>query len=356
VERLAGTITGMTSNPADRAKLELAGEVDRYAPARITGELNLLAAQSYLDITASFRNIELTSFNPYSGKFAGYRIDKGKLNIETSYRVENRRLAAQHRFTLDQLQLGERVESADAVSLPLKLAVALLKDRNGVIDIDLPVSGSLDDPQFRLGPIIWKAVLNLLGKIVTSPFALLGNLFGGGEDLSQLPFAPGSAELEAAAQQRLASLRQALVERPGLQIDIPSTLDPAADRAALLEQRWSAAVGVMALSREAYRDRLLAMHRERLGSRADIPKPAPAAPGEPPPDAVEHAIAVLEPLLRATLMVAEEELTALADARAARVRDALLADGGVDPARVFLIRGEPAATADGAVQMKLSLK
>jgi len=357
VERLAGTITGMTSTPGERARLELAGEVDRYAPARIAGELNLLAAQSYLDITASFRNIELTSFNPYSGKFAGYRIDKGKLNIETSYKVENRRLAAEHRFTLDQLQLGERVESADAVSLPLKLAVALLKDRNGVIDIDLPVSGSLDDPRFRLGPIIWKAVLNLLGKIVTSPFALLGKMFGGGADLSQLPFAPGSAELDAAARERLASLRQALIERPGLQLDIPSTLDPAADRGALLERRWNEAVGdAAAASREAYRDRLLELHRERLGQRADIPKPPAPAPGESPADPVEHAITVLEPLLRATQSVAEEELAALAEGRAARVRDSLLADGAVNPARVFLIRGEPAATADGAVQMKLSLK
>jgi uncharacterized protein involved in outer membrane biogenesis len=357
VERLDGTVTGMSSAPGDRAKLELTGEVDRYAPARIAGEINLLAAQSYLDIGASFRNIELTSFNPYSGKFAGYRIDKGKLSIETSYKVENRRLAAEHRFVLDQLQLGERVESADAVSLPLKLAVALLRDRNGVIDIDLPVSGSLDDPKFRVGPIIWKAVLSLLGKIVTAPFALLGSLFGGGADLSELHFAPGSAALDAATQERVASLRKALVERPGLQIDIPSTADPAADREALLAARWSAALaGTGQADPVAYRDRLLALHRERLGTKAVVPKPPEPAQGEPAPDPVQHAIATLEPLVRATFTVSDEELAALAEQRAAAVRDALLADGVVDPARVFLIRGGPSASADGAVRMVLSLK
>jgi len=357
VERLGGTITGMTSAPGDRAKLELTGEVDRYAPARIAGEVNLLAAQSYLDIAASFRNIELTSFNPYSGKFAGYHIDKGKLTIETSYKVENRRLAAEHRFVLDQLQLGERVESADAVSLPLKLAIALLKDRNGVIDIDLPVSGSLDDPKFRIGPIVWKAVLGLLGKIVTAPFALLGRLFGGGEDLSELRFAPGAAALDAAAGERVAALRKALAERPGLQIDVPSAVHPAADREALAAARWNALLaGTETADRAGYRDRLLALHRERLGTRADVPKASAPAAGAPAPDPVEHAIAFLEPLLRATVVVGDEELAALGEQRAAGVRDALLADGAVDPARVFLIRGQPAESADGAVRMVLSLK
>jgi hypothetical protein len=249
------------------------------------------------------------------------------------------------------------VESADAVSLPLKLAVALLRDRNGVIDIDLPVSGSLDDPKFRVGPIIWKAVLSLLGKIVTAPFALLGSLFGGGADLSELDFAPGSAALDAAAQERVASLRKALAERPGLQLDIPSTADPATDREALLAARWDAAVaGTGVADPAAYRDRLLALHRERLGTKAVIPRPPKPAEGEPEPDPVRHAIATLEPLVRATFTIGDEELAALAEQRAAAVRDALLADGAVDPARIFLIRGEPAGTADGAVRMVLSLK
>ncbi|NDY74928.1 DUF748 domain-containing protein, partial [Desulfobacter hydrogenophilus] len=131
-----------------------------------------------------FKGVELTSATPYSGHFAGYKIEKGKLSVDIDYKIENRNLTAAHKFVIDQLELGDRVESPDAVHLPLKIAVALLKDRNGVIDIDLPVTGSLDDPQFKIGPLIWKAVLNLLTKIATAPFAMLGHLFGGGEQMN----------------------------------------------------------------------------------------------------------------------------------------------------------------------------
>ena len=356
VERLAGTIKGLSSDPGRRAHLELDGEVDRYAPAHIEGELNVLAAQSYLDIGANFRNIELTSFTPYAGKFAGYRIDKGKLSIEMKYHVENRQLAADHKFVINQLQLGERVDSPDAVSLPLKLAVALLKDRNGVIDIDLPVQGSLDDPQFRLGPIIWKAVVGLLGKIVTSPFTLLGKLFGGGADLSSVEFAPGSAALDVTARENVAALRKALVERPNLDLDIPSTLDAAADRAAMVERDWSRAVSVASGDRSAYLARLKQLHLERLGHKAEIPKPPRPAEGEPAVDPVEHAIAVLEPIVRMTIVVQDADLAALGQARAEAVREALLGDATVDPSRLFLIRGEPVTEADGTVRMTLTLK
>jgi uncharacterized protein involved in outer membrane biogenesis len=371
IERLAGAITGMTSDPGARARIEFDGEVDRYAPTRIEGELNLLAAESYMDINASFRNIELTSFNPYSGKFAGYRIDKGKLSIETKYHVEERILTANHQFIINQLQLGDKVESPDAVGLPLKLAVALLKDRNGVIDIDLPVSGTLDDPKFRLGPIIWKAVLNLLVKIVTSPFALLGNLFGGGADLSSVDFAPGSAVLDASATEKVVALKKALDERPSLNLDIPSTFDPPADRKVLEEQKWEQALDHAGIAageqptdadqawrndREEYLKRLKLLHRERLGSKPEIPKPPKPAEGALPVDPTEYAIAALEPVLRATAVVEEPELAALGEARAAAVRDVLLGDGTIDPTRVFMIRGEPVTATDGTVRMVLTLK
>ncbi len=369
VEALAGTIKGLSSDPAKRARIELDGEVDRYAPARVEGELNILAAQSYLDIGANFHNIELTSFTPYSGKFAGYRIDKGKLTIETKYHVENRRLTANHKFTINQLQLGERVDSPDAVSLPLKLAVALLKDRNGVIDVDLPVEGSLDDPQFRLGPIIWKAVLNLFAKIVTSPFTLLGKLFGGGADLSGVDFAPGSAALDTAAEEKVAALSKALIERPSLNLDIPSTLDAAADREAMAAERWNQLLsgnspGAGATSgseawrsdRKAYLERLKRLHVERLGHKAEIPPAPKPAEGEAAVDPTEHAIAALEPLLRATVVVEDSALAALGQARAEAIRERLLAGSGIDPSRIFLIRGEPVTAADGKLRMTLSLK
>ncbi len=152
IEELSGTVTGLSSKAGSRAQVKLDGKVDAYAPVTIEGEVNYFSADTYTDLRLAFDNMELTTFTPYSGKFAGYRIEKGKLSVVFVYKVEDRQLNAQHKVVLNQLQLGERVESKDATTLPVKLAIALLKDRNGVIDLDLPVTGSLDDPKFRLGP------------------------------------------------------------------------------------------------------------------------------------------------------------------------------------------------------------
>ena len=176
IQNLGGTVLGLSSNPSSRAKVDLHGNVDAFSPVSITGEVNLLSAALYTDLAMSFRNIELSIFNPYSGKFAGYNIAKGKLTTELHYKVDSRKLDAQHHIVIDQLEFGDKTASKDAVSLPVKLAVALLKDRNGVIDLNLPVTGSLDDPKFRLAPIIWKVLVNILEKAVTAPFALLGAL------------------------------------------------------------------------------------------------------------------------------------------------------------------------------------
>jgi hypothetical protein len=233
IQSLNGSILGLSSNPRSRAKVELKGKVDRYAPVHIWGETNPLAATTYSDIKMSFKGVELTSATPYSGHFAGYKIEKGKLSVDIDYKIENRQLTAAHKFVIDQLELGERVESPDAIHLPLKIAIALLKDRNGVIDIDLPVTGSLDDPQFKIGPLIWKAVLNLLGKIATAPFALLGHLFGGGEQMNYIDFHPGSAVLDASEHDKLVALVKALEEKGTLELDVPVTFSPDLDRPGL---------------------------------------------------------------------------------------------------------------------------
>ncbi|HEY2399348.1 MAG TPA: DUF748 domain-containing protein, partial [Steroidobacteraceae bacterium] len=241
IQSLNGSILGLSSNPNSHAKVELKGKVDRYAPVHIWGETNPLAATTYSDIKMNFKGVELTSATPYSGHFAGYKIEKGKLSVDIDYKIENRQLTASHKFVIDQLELGERVESPDAIHLPLKIAVALLKDRNGVIDIDLPVTGSLDDPQFRIGPLIWKAVLNLLTKIATAPFALLGHLFGGGEQMNYIDFHPGSAVLDASEHDKLVALVKALKDKEKLELDVPITYSADVDRpglaAAHLNQR-----------------------------------------------------------------------------------------------------------------------
>ena len=365
MEELTGFIKGSSSDPAARSTLQLDGQVDRYAPVHIAGQLNLLAPMAYIDIEAFFRNIDLTSFNPYSTKFIGYQIAKGKLFIDTRYKVEDNRLEATHKVRLDQLEFGEKIDSPDAIGLPIKLAVALLKDSKGVIDLELPVSGSVDDPQFRLGPIIWKAFVGLLTKIVTAPFALLGNLFGGGEDLSYIDFATGSTTLDTAALDKIAALRKAVAERPTLKLQIPWAALPAADGPALENASWAAAVSAAddgtpseawKTDRADYLRRLRALYEQANGRKPDLQKPPKPAEGEQKPDPIEFFIGQLEPGLRAGYAVGAAEIDALAQARAVAVRDALLGEDGVAAERVFVARGEAAAAAGDGVRMTLALE
>ena len=250
IQQLNGSVVGLSSDETSRAKIDLEGKVDRYAPATIDGEMNLLSATLFTNIRLKFAGVDMTSVTPYSGRFAGYEIEKGKLSIDVTYKVENRALDAKQKFVIDQLQLGDKVKSPDAVSLPLKLAVALLKDRNGVIDIDLPMTGSLDDPKFRLGPLIWKAFVGLLTKIATAPFALIGSLFGGGPEVNFVEFEPGAILLDPAGQEKMATVKKALVERPALQVDVPMAYSAELDGGLIERQALDASLAKLAGSQK----------------------------------------------------------------------------------------------------------
>ena len=369
---LAGTVRGLSGRPDARADVNIAGKIDQYAPVTITGKVNFLAAVSYTDLKMSFKNVDLGVLSPYSGKFAGYWIDKGKLSVDLNYLIENRKLTADHRIIVNQLQLGDRVESPDATHLPVKLAIALLKDRNGVIDLDLPVTGSLDDPQFRIGPIIWKVIVNIIEKAITAPFALLGKLFGGGEEMSYVDFPAGSAALDEATRGKIASLVKALDSRPGLNIDLPQIAAPALDAAALADQKWHADLVARATRRLGSHagetgavDRLLATpkdyralledaYKEATGHRAEVPAPE-VAKGAPAPDPIATAISWLEGQLKPRYAPAAADIDALAQARAGAVQAALLDGTGIDPARVFIIKSAPLPATSGAVRMQLAL-
>jgi len=376
IQTLEGTVSGLSSDPKSRAKVELNGKVDRYSPVHIGGQINLLSAQLYTDVTMSMKDLDLTIVNPYSGHFAGYKIDKGKLSVDVSYKVEQRQLAAQQHFVVDELQLGDRVDSPDAVHLPLKIAVALLKDRNGVIDIDLPMNGSLDDPTFSIGPIIWKAFVNLIVKAATAPFALLGHLFGGGEHPNIVEFAAGSAELDPPAREQLASLVKALKERPQLKLDVPIVFSPGLDRpqmaAARLRQELLAraqntrqgrkhpdTAGEMALSDPPKHFQLLVdQYQADLGKEAQLPPSAAAlqaAKAKETP-AYETAIADLNAALINHIEVPDADLEALGKQRAQAIQDALLSDGQVDAARVFIVNAPPKPDSGDKVKVELAVK
>jgi uncharacterized protein involved in outer membrane biogenesis len=239
VQQLNGQIGTIDSRQAKPASVDIKGKVDRYAPVTIKGSVNPFDPMASLDIATSFKRVELTTLTPYSGKFAGYRIRKGRLNLDLHYKITNGQLLAENKVVVEQLQLGEKVDSPDAVSLPLKLAIALLKDVDGKISIELPVSGDLNNPQFSVMPIIWQTLRNLIVKAAAAPFKMIGGLVSGGgsEDLGTVSFAPGSSDLSKEAEGSLVKLSQALKERPALRLEIEGTAAASSDGPLIAEQR-----------------------------------------------------------------------------------------------------------------------
>jgi hypothetical protein len=229
---MVGTVSAMS--PQQAGDIEIAAKLDHTSPVEIRGRIQPFAAELDLDLRGKARDIELPPLTPYAVKYAGYGIEKGKMTFDVHYVLANRKLTAENKVVLDQLTFGERVESPSATKLPVLLAVALLKDRNGVIDIELPISGSIDDPQFSVGGLIVKVILNLLGKAVTAPFALLGAVFAGSSgESAHVEFAPGRAEIAGPADAKVAALAKALAAKPQVKLEIVGRYDPATDAPAL---------------------------------------------------------------------------------------------------------------------------
>ena len=354
IQSLEGTILGVSSKANSRAKIDLHGGVDAYSPVTITGEANLLGTPLYADVVMNFRNVELSTFNPYSGKFAGYNITKGKLTTLLHYKIDGRKLDAQHHISIDQLEFGDKTASKDAVSLPVKLAVALLKDRHGVIDLDLPVTGSLDDPQFRIAPIIWKVFVHILERAVTAPFALLGRLFGGGPELQFIDFQPGTADLDSAGADKIKALVKALGERPQLKIEVPIAAVVELDRPALIDAKFSMQVRELPSEPAARLELLAPLYAKIVGGNPKYPDSIANLKVKPEIAAAKADFLTHE--LREHIVVGDAELTELGKQRAAAVQQAMLTDTQIDPERVFLVGSDKAKNENGKVRLELSLK
>jgi len=382
IQGLDGNVIGLSSDPSSRATVDLKGKVDQYAPISISGTVNPFSALRFTDIRMQFHGVQLTTATPYSARFAGYKIEKGTMSADITYHLENGELSANPHFIIDQLELGQKVDSPDAVHLPLKFAVALLKDRHGVIDLDLPISGRMSDPSFRLGPIILKVVVNLITKAVTSPFALLGKLVGGGgEQLQDIDFKPGSATLDAQARKRLAALAKALEDRPGLKLSVPSDYSPTLDRSALAHQALEDSL--LGASREALASRkrrraaqhgatpnledpatrfrlLVGVYRERLGSKAALPASAAMvlkAKGRKTAAApLEAAITALQSAILASIDIPDRDLDKLARHRAAAIQGALLDGTHLDPGRLFILNTATVPASAAQIRLQLALE
>lgn len=331
LSELTGKLSAFSSEMAGGepvlADLELRGKAEGTASLEVTGKLNPLAQPLALDIIGKVRDLELPPLSPYSVKYAGHGIERGKLSVDVNYKVlPNGQLTASNRLVLNQLTFGEPVAGAPN-SLPVKLAVALLADRNGVIDLDLPISGSLSDPQFRIGPVIFKIIVNLIGKALTSPFSLLASALGGGDEMSHVAFAPGSAALTPEAQQNLAKIVKALTDRPALKITVTGTASLKDEREGmqrarlaqlvLAEKRRASATdaaNIAPVTASEYPALLKAAYR-----RADIPKPRNLVGL-----AKDLSDPEMEALLLANLGATDAMATELAQERSQAVRAYLL--------------------------------
>ncbi|HXI83570.1 MAG TPA: DUF748 domain-containing protein [Verrucomicrobiae bacterium] len=238
-----GSVKGLTSDLNTVATVDFKGKVNNYAPFSISGKINPLASDLFVDLEISLKDDALIPGSGYSAKYVGYPLEKGALSLDLHYYVTQRELKAENKVRVDQLQLGEASGSPDAIKLPVKLGIALLQDRHGVIALDVPLSGRIDDPKFRLGPLIMQVFMNVITKAITKPFALLGSVFGGGEDLDHIAFDLGTADFTAGEVSKLDTLATALYERPALKLGITGSTDPGKDREAMAKRKLERKLG-----------------------------------------------------------------------------------------------------------------
>jgi hypothetical protein len=323
-----------STTPREMAALELKGRAAGTALLEIIGSLNPTAQPLALDIKAKATDLELAPLSPYAGRYAGYAIERGKLSMDVAYRIDaDGKLEAKNQVILNQLTFGDKVESPDATKLPVLLVVALLKDRHGVIDTDLPISGSINDPQFSIWGIVFKIIGNLLVKAVTSPFALLAG--GGSEDLSFVAFEPGTNTFNSAGTATIDKVAKALADRPALKMTVTGAADPQSEREAMQQAALNARIAA-----EQRREAL------RAGAASDVPLPA-LAPAQREvllkriyddaklPDKPRNAIgfaktipaAEMQALLTKATLVTADTARELALQRGLAVRDALIAKG-----------------------------
>ena len=377
LQGFTGTIKGLSSEQLAKAQVDLKGKVDKYAPIAIKGQINPLSKDAYTDLTFLFKNWGLPAVSPYSGKYAGYPISQGKLSLALKYKVSQHTLKGENKLLIDQLTMGEATDSPDAPSLPIPLALALLKDRHGRIDIDMPVQGNLDDPEFSYWGLVFQALGNVITKAATSPFSALGNLLGDdAESLQFIEFPEGKVDLADHEQEKLVKLAQALKERPGLRLEITGAADPESDRLALANERLKKQIReskireLQAASPQASRQveqvvvtkddtiRLVQKLYEKHFPKPTTPHPgketkSSAGPKSQQDDGIPEDSATppgkenlgksaltfetMKQKLLKKIQVEDSQLRRLAQERAKTIRDQLIQQGQIPQERVFMI-------------------
>ncbi|NNM52890.1 MAG: DUF748 domain-containing protein [Pseudomonadales bacterium] len=366
INQLQGKILNIDSRQNHLAQIQLNGRLNHYGKVNIQGTVNPLARDLFLNLGMSFHDVELTSLTPYAAQFAGYRINQGKLDMDLHYHIEHQQLESENKVTLNQIQLGQPVNSPDAVHLPLKLALALLKDSSGNIDIDLPITGSLNNPDFRYGRVLWSAVVNLFKKVALSPFHALAHLIGGLDEsaIKQVNFAAGSSELDATAQKNMTALSQALAQRPTLLLRIHTMTDKQADTYGLKTQTFNTELAQRMQPASNPETVMESWLRSSPGGQTTLKNlhnlamvPDPQSHAQQPPLILNHQDYVqrLRDALIQQTSLGAGALRTLAQARSEAIKAAIIGQGNVADNRLFMV--DPASTqaVQGQVQVPLEL-
>jgi hypothetical protein len=384
---LNGTIQDLSSARAAHALIDLTGKVDEQAPVTFSGTINPLNSRGITDVSAKFQNIELTTFTPYSGKFMGYAIARGKLDLALHYFIQDLKLKAENQILIRQLSLGRKVDSPDATSLPVKFAIALLKDKNGDIDLNLPIHGDLNDPKFSVVPIVMKVLVNLITKAVTSPFKLFGAIFGGDKEEAApaIHFPYGSASIDTTEVKKLDAVERGLADRPGLKLEIEPSGQHERDSLVVAEERFrrlllrstaaprhgetpgrsmiagAALRPTAGLPAAEYTQALMNVYIARFGKIPALGKVPGKRSRDPSADpelmaAEGRRLESMEERVRSSVAVPSTEVAGLAVARARAVQRYLLRDSTVTAERIYLVAPKGTYPPDSTgVEVGLSL-
>ncbi|MDD4650580.1 MAG: DUF748 domain-containing protein, partial [Desulfoplanes sp.] len=365
LDQVNAVVTNVSLDPNQRAVLDLNATLNNHAPVFLSGTLSPLRRPIASDLVFRLAHMDMTSLTPYTLKSLAYPVRRGKLNWNGKFRTENYVLDASNTFFVEQFELGEKVDVPDAANVPIKLGLALLQDAHGDLTLNVPVRGQLNDPQFRLGGVIFQAILGIFSKIATAPFALLGSIFGGGDDLSQLMYTAGSAEPSPETRGKLDAVTKALADRPGLRVFVTGVAEQKTDQQGLekqifmrklrlqkynvLEKTGAAPVGgvnSVGIAPEEYETYLFLAYKAVPGKKARRFGRVQKLPVEE-----------MEAVVRLDITVSQDDLVELANQRSRTVQQYLLAQGAITPDRVFVTSSKviPAGGETSGARVDLSL-
>jgi len=329
----SGRIKNLSTNAFHDADVDIKGNIDKNSHLKIKGKINPFLKNRLVDLKLNLQDMDLTKFTPYSGKYIGRGIKKGQLNLNLYYDIKKKQLNAKNQVFLDQFTLGRKIKSKDASNLPVGLAIALLKDRKGEIRLNIPVSGSLDDPKFKVGKVILQVLKNLVVKAVTSPFALVASITGGGEDLKFIEFKYGGAILKQGSEKKLNAIEKLLFERPGLKLDIKGYSNKNKDIYALKKLEFKNIIKNkkidlgMDITKKLNTEEYTELLKDILKKRTDI---------DLKPENKKNSIAFMTEKIKSTITFSDEDLRFMSLLRAKKVKEYLLKNKNINTSRIFL--------------------